>query len=92
MEASEFFIANTMNEVNLTRALAEENTKKLQQQLNELKSEQRERSENLETKLRKAELEKAELAAREQSTREHLTTVQNDKNQLENSLNTKLQA
>lgn len=31
MEASEFFIANTMNEVNLTRALAEENTKKLQQ-------------------------------------------------------------
>ena len=29
MEASEFFIGNTMNEINLTRALAEENIKKL---------------------------------------------------------------
>lgn len=39
MEASEFFLGNTLNEMNLHRTLAEETIKKLQEQLNEVKSE-----------------------------------------------------
>jgi hypothetical protein len=72
MEASEFFLGNTLNEMNLHRTLAEETIKKLQQQLDEVKSEQKDRVENLENKLRKSDIEKAELTAKEQSTREHL--------------------
>ena len=72
MEAAEFFIAGTVNEINLTRALAEESQRKMQQQVDELKNDQRDRLENLEAKLRKSELEKAETAAREQSIKEHL--------------------
>lgn len=42
--------------------------------------------------MRKTEIQNAELAAREQSTREQLLEMENDKNQLENNLNTKLDA
>ena len=92
MEAAEFFIGSTVNEINLTRALAEESQRKLQQQLDELKSDQRERLEGLETKLRKSELEKAETAAREQSTREHLQQLKQEKEQIESELSMKLQS
>lgn len=72
MEAAEFFIGNTMNELNLCKTLSEENIKKLTQQLEENKAEVKERMESVENKLRRAEIEKAELSAKEQSTREHL--------------------
>ena len=35
MEAAEFFLGNTLNELNLHKTLSEENIKKLQQQLEE---------------------------------------------------------
>lgn len=72
MEAAEFFLGNTINEMNLHKTLAEENIKKLQTQLEENKAEVKERMEQLEGKLRRAEIEKAEVSAKEQSTREHL--------------------
>lgn len=72
MDAGEFFLGNTVNELQLHKALAEENIKKLTQQLDETKHEQREKLDGLDSKLRKSEIEKAELAAKEQSTREHL--------------------
>ena len=92
MEASEFFLGNTLNEMNLHRALADENIKKLQAQLDEVKGEHRDKLDSLEGKLRKGEIEKAELAAKEQSTREHLQQVQNDKQQAEQELQGRLQA
>lgn len=92
MEASEFFLGNTVNEMNLHRALAEENIKKLQQQLDEVKGEHRDKLDSIEGKLRKGEIEKAELAAKEQSTREHLQQVQNDKQQVEQDLQNRLQS
>lgn len=48
MEAAEFFLSNTMNDMNLQRALAEENIKKLQQQIDEYKNENKNRIEHLE--------------------------------------------
>jgi hypothetical protein len=70
MESAEFFIGNIANEVHLQRALAEETIRKLQAEIKEIKSDQRERIESLETKIRKSEIEKAEIGAKEQSSRE----------------------
>lgn len=72
MESAEFFLGNVSNEMNLQRSLAEETIRKLQSEINEIKSETKNKFENLETKLRKTEIEKAELSAKEQSTREAL--------------------
>ena len=72
MESAEFFLGNTTNEMALQRALLEENIRKLQGELQELKADQKEKFELLETKVRKTEVEKAELSAKEQSTREQL--------------------
>ena len=72
MESAEFFLGNTTNEMALQRALLEENIRKLQGELQELKADQKEKFELLEAKMRKTEVEKAELAAKEQSTREQL--------------------
>jgi len=72
MESAEFFMANFNNEMNLQRSLAEESIRKLQQEIKDVKGEQKERIEILETKLRKAEIEKAELGAKEQTQRETL--------------------
>lgn len=87
MEAAEFFLGNTINEMNLHKTLAEENIKKLTQQLEENKAEIKERVENLEAKLRRTEIEKAESQAKEQSTKEHLQQIQSEKAQLEQELN-----
>lgn len=65
MEAAEFFLGNVSNELNLHKTLSEENIKKLQQQLEEAKTEVKERCESLDAKLRRAEIEKAENAAKE---------------------------
>ena len=51
--------------MNLQRALLEENIRKLQSELQEIKADQKNKLETLETKMRKAEVEKAELAAKE---------------------------
>lgn len=75
MDAAEFFLGNTINEMNLHKTLAEENIKKLTQQIEENKADVKERMEMLEGKLRRTEIEKAETAAKEQSTREHLQQV-----------------
>ena len=65
MEAAEFFLGNTLNEMNLHKTLAEENIKKLQQQLTENKAEVKERVDQLEGKLRRSDIEKAEFSAKE---------------------------
>lgn len=65
MESAEFFIGNIANEVHLQRALAEETIRKLQSEIKEIKSDQKERIETLETKIRKSDIEKAELGAKE---------------------------
>ena len=70
MESAEFFLGNYSNEMNLQRALAEETVRKLQEEIKEIKTDQKQRIENLETKVRKTELERAEMSAKEQSTRE----------------------
>jgi len=72
MESAEFFIGNVANEMNLQKTMAEEAVKKYQAEIKEIKDDQKERAENLETKLRKAERDKAELSAKEQSSRETL--------------------
>ena len=64
MDSAEFFMGNIHNELNLQRALAEETVKKLQD-LKEHKNEQKQKIENLETKMKKTELEKAEISAKE---------------------------
>ena len=51
--------------MNLQRALLEEHVRKLQTELQEVKADQKEKFEALETKMRKVEVEKAELAAKE---------------------------
>ena len=43
MESAEFFIGNVANEMNLQRALAEETVRKLQEEIREMKDEQRSR-------------------------------------------------
>ena len=90
-EASEFFMTNQYNEMNIQMKLAEEQTKKLQQELTDMKSEQKEKLDSIEHKLRKSEVEKAELAAKEQSVREAYQQAQNDKTQIENEMAQKLQ-
>ena len=80
MESAEFFIGNVSNEANLQSTLAGEAIRKLQDEIKEVKSDQKDKYENLENKLRKTEIQNAELAAREQSTKEQLAEVQNDKN------------
>lgn len=65
MDSAEFFMGNIHNELNLQRALAEETVKKLQEDLKEHKNEQKQKIENLETKMKKTELEKAEISAKE---------------------------
>lgn len=70
MESSEFFIGNVANEMNLQRSLAEEAVRKLQSEITEMKTDQKERMETLDSKIRKAEREKAEISVREQSSRE----------------------
>lgn len=79
MESAEFFIGNVSNELQLQSTLAQEALRKLQAEIKEVKSDQKDKYENLENKLRKTEIQNAELAAREQSTREQLAEVQNDK-------------
>jgi hypothetical protein len=66
--------------------LAEDAVRKLQEEIKEMKSDQKNRIESLETKFRKTELEKAEISAKEQSTREALQQAQQEKDQLENTL------
>ena len=70
MESAEFFLGNFTNEIQLQRTLAEEQIRKLQAELQELKSDQKEKIDQLDSKLRKSEMEKAELSAKEQSSRE----------------------
>jgi hypothetical protein len=70
MESSEFFLGNVRNEINMQRTLAEETIRKLQSEVQEVKADQKDRMESLETKMRKTEIEKAELSAKEQSARE----------------------
>ena len=72
MESAEFFLGNSGNELNLQRALAEETVRKLEEEIKEIKTDQKTRLENLESKVRKSEIEKAELSAKEQSTKEAL--------------------
>ena len=72
MESAEFFIGNIANEVHLQRSLAEETIKKLQEEIKEIKTDQKDKLENLETKIRKSDMEKAELGAKEQSSREQV--------------------
>jgi len=55
-----------------------------------VKSDQKERIEQLESKIRKTEIEKAEMSAKEQSAREALQQVTGEKNQMENELQNKL--
>lgn len=55
-----------------------------------MKSDQKERIEQLESKIRKTEIEKAEMSAKEQSAREALQQVTGEKNQMENELQNKL--
>ena len=50
--------------------MADEAVKKLQADIKELKSEQKDKFDQLENKLRRSEMQKAELDAREQSARE----------------------
>lgn len=75
MESSEFFLGNLHNEMNLQKAIMEDTVRKLQEEIKELKTDQKQRIESLETKVRKAEIEKAEFSAKEQSTREALHQV-----------------
>jgi hypothetical protein len=70
MESAEFFLGHVKNEINMQRTLAEETIRKLQNEIQEVKTDQKERLEALETKIRKTEIEKAELSAKEQSSRE----------------------
>jgi glucan phosphorylase len=89
MESAEFFIGNITNEVHLQRALAEETIRKLQHEIKEIKAEQKDKLETLESKLRKSEIEKAELGAKEQSSRELVQQLQSEKNLIENEMNSK---
>ena len=70
MESAEFFIGNVSNELQLQSTLAQEALRKLQAEIKEVKSDQKDKYESLENKLRKTEIQNAELAAREQSTKE----------------------
>ena len=72
MESAEYFLGNVGNELNLQRALAEESIRKLQEEVKEVKSDQQQRLDTLESKVRKTEIEKAELSAKEQGTKEAL--------------------
>lgn len=72
MESSEFFMGNMHNELSLQRAIMEDTVRKLQEEIQELKTDQRQKIDSLESKVRKAEIEKAEISAKEQSTREAL--------------------
>ena len=65
MESAEFFLANVGNEMHLQKSMAEEMVRKLQEEIAEMKADQKERYENLETKVRKTDIEKAELSAKE---------------------------
>jgi DNA-binding protein H-NS len=70
MESAEFFIGNVSNEMQLQSTLAQEAIRKLQDEIKEIKSEQKDKYGSLENKLRKTEIQNAELGAREQRTRE----------------------
>ena len=89
-EAAEFFLQSIRNDINMQRSLAEETIRKLQNEIQEVKTDQKERLEQLETKIRKTEIEKAEMSAKEQSAREALQQVTGEKNQMENELQAKL--
>lgn len=89
-ESSEFFLANITNEMNLQRSIMEDTVRKLQEEIKELKSDQRQKLDSLETKMRKIEMDKAEISAKEQSSKEALQQIQQEKTQLETNLGTKL--
>lgn len=72
MEAAEFFLQSVRNDINMQRSLAEETIRKLQNEIQEVKTDQKERIDQLESKIRKTEIEKAEISAKEQSAREAL--------------------
>ena len=55
----------TVNEMRIQKTIAEDSLAKLQNEINEVKNENRERMTHLEDKVRKAEIEKAELSAKE---------------------------
>ena len=82
-EAAEFFLRNITNELSLQKQIAEENTKKLDQQLREQKEESRARLDQLESKNRVLEIERAEISAKEQSLKENLSQVLKEKEHLE---------
>lgn len=90
MEAAEFFLQSIRNDINMQRSLAEETIRKLQNEIQEVKADQKDRLEQLETKIRKTEIEKAEMSAKEQSAREAYQQVAAEKNQIENELQNKL--
>lgn len=64
-EASEFFFKNISNELYLQRQIAEETLNKLQQEIREIKDEQRGKQDFYENKIRNVETEKAEISAKE---------------------------
>ena len=85
-EASEFFFRNISNELYLQRSIAEETLKKLQQEIKEMKDEQRSKNDFYENKLRNVETEKAEISAKEQSVKENLTQIIKEREQFENEM------
>ena len=89
-EASEFFFRNISNELYLQRSIAEETLKKLQQEIKEMKDEQRSKNDFYENKLRNVETEKAEISAKEQSVKENLTQIIKEREQFENEMNERI--
>jgi len=89
-EASEFFFRNIANEMHLQRQIAEETLTKYQNELKEMKDEQRSKADFYENKIRLCETEKAELSAKEQYLRENLSQVIREKDQLDMEMTSKL--
>lgn len=55
----------SINEIRIQKTIAEDAISKLQNEINEVKNENRERLTLLEDKVRKSEIEKAEISAKE---------------------------
>ena len=89
-EAAEFFARGVVNELELQKQIMGEQQRNLEAQLKEMKGEHTKDRDTYESKLRAANLEKAELSAIESSLRETIERLNQDRNELERELQTKM--
>ena len=89
-EVARAFLSKCLSEIELQKTLAEDNTKKLENQILELKEDYETGADSMTYKIRNLEMEKAELSAKEQGLRENCNMMLEERILREKEMDEKL--